>query len=147
MNILITGAFGFVGTNLSKALKTAFNCDLIALDVKESDKNKYDVFYSWNEIEKIAWSQIDTIIHLAGKAHDTKNTTEEKVYFEINVGLSRQIFEYFLKSNANKFIFFSSVKAVADKVAGDYLTEETPPNPRWCAIVSRSLLSHDTFVR
>ncbi len=40
MNVLITGAFGFVGTNLSFALKPAFNCHLIALDVKEPVKNK-----------------------------------------------------------------------------------------------------------
>lgn len=94
MNILITGAFGFVGTNLSKALKTAFNCHLIALDVKEPNKHQYEVFYSWNELKKIDWSKIDTIIHLAGKAHDTKNTTEENAYFDINVGLTQKIFEH-----------------------------------------------------
>jgi dTDP-4-dehydrorhamnose reductase len=38
--------------------------------------------------------------------------------------------EHYLKSNANKFIFFSSVKAVADKVGGEYLTEEALPNPQ-----------------
>jgi len=129
MIILITGAFGFVGTNLSLAFKTAFNCYLIALDVNEPDKHKYDVFYSWNDLEKINWDNIDVIIHLAGKAHDTKNTTEEKAYFDINVGLTQKIFEYFLKSNATKFIYFSSVKAVADSVTGEYLTEEAEPKP------------------
>ena len=73
---------------------------------------------------------MDVIIHLAGKAHDTKNTTEEKTYFDINVGLTQQIFEYFLQSNASKFIFFSSVKAVADNVNGKYLTEDTIPNSK-----------------
>ena len=47
------------------------------------------------------------------KAHDTKNTTEEQTYFDINVGLTEKIFEYFLQSGASKFIFFSSVKAAA----------------------------------
>lgn len=129
MTILITGAFGFVGSKLSLALKTAFNCHLIALDVKEPDNHKYDVFYSWNDLDKIDWSQIDTIIHLAGRAHDTKNTTEEQAYFDINVGLTQNIFELFLTSNASKFIFFSSVKAVADTVKGEYLTEEADPSP------------------
>jgi len=50
---------------------------------------------------------------LAGKARDTKNTTEEQTYFDINVGLTEKIFEYFLQSGASKFIFFSSVKAAA----------------------------------
>lgn len=130
MNTLITGAFGFVGTNLSKALKTAFNCPLIALDVKEPGYHKYDVFYSWNDLDKIDWNQIGIIIHLAGKAHDTINTTERKTYFDINVGLTQKIFEHFLKSKATKFIFFSSVKAVADTVTQESLTEELIPNPQ-----------------
>ncbi len=130
MKILITGAFGFVGTNLSLALKTTFNCQLIALDVKEPDKHKYDVFYSWNDLDKIDWSQIDSIIHLAGKAHDTKNQTKAEAYFEINTGLTQKIFDWFLKSKAKKFIFFSSVKAVADSVEGEVLTEDVLPAPK-----------------
>ena len=102
---------------------------LIALDIKETGNHKYDVFYSWNDLDKIDWSKIDAIIHLAGKAHDTKNTSHEKAYFKINVGLTQKIFEYFLKSNASKFLFFSSVKAVADTVKGEYLTEEAGLSP------------------
>jgi len=130
MNILITGAFGFVGTNLSKALKAAFECQLIAIDIQNSKNHFFDVYFSWNELDKVDWSKIDVVIHLAGKAHDTKNTTEENTYFDINVGLTQQIFEYFLQSNASKFIFFSSVKAVADKVTGEYLTEDAIPDPK-----------------
>lgn len=129
MNILITGAFGFVGSNLSKDLKRVFNCRLIALDILQPDRHQYDEFYVWNDLEKINWDKIDAIIHLAGKAHDTKNTSEEHVYFDINVGLTQKIFEYFLKSEAKKFIFFSSVKAVADEVSGDILTEDVVPAP------------------
>jgi len=58
-----------------------------------------------------------------------KNTTGEQTYFDINVGLTEKIFEFFLQSGAQKFIFFSSVKAAADTVQGEYLTEETTPSP------------------
>ncbi len=109
--ILITGAFGFVGANLSKAIKTAFNCHLIALDLKEPEKHGYDEFFVWDDLDKITPDSSDIVIHLAGKAHDTKNTTGEQTYFDINVGLTEKIFEYFLQSGASKFIFFSSVKA------------------------------------
>lgn len=127
MNILITGAFGFIGTNLSKANLRHY---LIALDLLEPANNVYNDFFSWNELDLIDWDKIDVIIHLAGKAHDTKNTTEEKNYFDINVGLTQQIFKYFLQSNASKFIFFSSIKAVVDKVPGEQLTEEDIQNPQ-----------------
>lgn len=50
--------------------------------------------------------------------------SEAQSYFEINTGLTERIFDYFLQSDAKTFIFFSSVKAAADSVPGDVLTEE-----------------------
>jgi len=73
--------------------------------------------------------KVDAIIHLAGKAHDTKNQAEAKVYFDINTGLTQKAFDYFLKSDATKFVFFSTMKAAADKAEGDFLTEEIIPKP------------------
>ncbi len=73
---------------------------------------------------------VDVIIHLAGKVHDTKKTSLEQEYFDINVGLTQKIFQHFLNSPATKFIFFSSVKAATDSVEGDLLTEEALPNPQ-----------------
>jgi nucleoside-diphosphate-sugar epimerase len=130
MNILITGAFGFVGTNLSKALKTKSNHHLIAVDVIRPDNHSYDEFFNWDSLHSLDWSHIEVIIHLAGKAHDTRNTTDNQVYFHVNVGLTQRIFEFFLKSPAKKFIFFSSVKAIADEVPGEMLTEDETPNPK-----------------
>lgn len=73
---------------------------------------------------------MDAIIHLAGKAHDTKNQSKAQVYFDINTGLTQKIYDYFLGSSAKKFVFFSSVKAAADQVEGDILTEEVVPSPK-----------------
>ena len=73
---------------------------------------------------------LDCIIHLAGKAHDTKNTSSAKDYFDINLGLTQKTVDHFLQSSATKFIFFSSVKAVADEVEGEMLTEEAIPAPK-----------------
>lgn len=126
MNILITGIHGFVGSNLVSNLKTQHT--IYGLDIVSPQKDGVVKTYGWHELEQIP--PVDVIIHLAGKAHDTKNTGEEKAYFEINVGLTQKIFEHFLNSNASKFIFFSSVKAVADNVQGEYLTEEKTPNPQ-----------------
>jgi nucleoside-diphosphate-sugar epimerase len=130
MNILISGAFGFVGTNLSKANVNIYKHYIIAIDIYAPAKHFYNDFFEWKELNKINWNEVDAIIHLAGKAHDTKNVTEEKTYFDINVGLTKKIFEFFQKSNASKFIFFSSVKAVADKVVEQQLTETIIPNPK-----------------
>jgi len=126
MNILITGIHGFVGANLVNALKaqhTIYGLDIIAPE-KEGVVNTY----TWAELETIP--SVDVVIHLAGKAHDTKNQTNAQVYFDINTGLTQKIYDWFLTSEAKKFIFFSSVKAAADKVVGEILTEEIVPSPK-----------------
>ena len=43
--------------------------------------------------------------------------------------MTQKIYDWFLQSSAGKFIFFSSVKAAADFVPGDILTEDIVPNP------------------
>jgi nucleoside-diphosphate-sugar epimerase len=126
MNILITGAFGFVGTNLSVALATVNKHRLTAVDlVQLVAYNHYSEYIPWNKLHTLTGTYIDAVIHLAGKAHDTRNTASEQEYFDINLGLTQKIYEFFLQSGAKKFIFFSSVKAAADTVQGDVLTKST----------------------
>lgn len=86
--------------------------------------------FSWKDVDDNAIPPMDAIIHLAGKAHDTKNRAAAQVYFDVNTGLTQKIYDYFLKSEVKRFIFFSSVKAAADKVPGDVLTEEVVPAPK-----------------
>ena len=126
MKILITGIHGFVGSNLVTALKN--NHSIYGLDIVSPQKDGVINTYSWNDLDILP--QFDVIIHLAGKAHDTKNQTNAQVYFDINTGLTQKIYDWFLKSSANKFVFFSSVKAAADKVEGDVLTEDVIPTPK-----------------
>lgn len=86
--------------------------------------------YNWEDLDKIDWDGLDVMIHLAGKSHDTKNTSDSQSYFDINFDLTKKVFDQFLHSAASKFIFFSSVKAIADTVPGEYLLETTFPNPQ-----------------
>jgi nucleoside-diphosphate-sugar epimerase len=113
MNIIITGATGFVGKNLSKFLKEKGH-HILPLSLRKA----------W-ELDQNA----EAIIHLAGKAHDTKNTSAEKEYFEINTELTKKLFKEFLNTTVQDFIYFSSVKATADKVEG-FLDENHTSNPQ-----------------
>ena len=131
MNILVTGIHGFVGSNLVNALK--YNHILYGLDIISPAKEGVIKTFLWKDIESAdsihELPHFDAIIHLAGKAHDTKNQSAAQIYFDINTGLTQKIFDFFLKSSAKKFIFFSSVKAAADSVVGDILTEDVIPAP------------------
>ncbi len=126
MNILITGIHGFVGCNLVEVLKQHHT--IYGLDIVSHPKDGVVKTYGWNELEQIA--PVDCIIHLAGKAHDTKSQNNAHLYFEINTGLTQQVFDSFLTSHAQKFIYFSSVKAAADSVGESILTEEVVPVPK-----------------
>jgi len=124
--LLVTGISGFVGTNLYNSFDLDYR--IYGLDIVSNNKVPQDRFMYWDNLQEI--TDLDTVVHLAGKAHDTLNTSMPEEYFNINVGLTKSIFQYFLKSQCKKFIFFSSVKAVTDSVKGDKLTEETVPDPK-----------------
>lgn len=123
MNILITGSTGFVGTNLQEYLaKTGLPFTIYNLSRSELAGSVLD-------FSKLLKDQnINTIVHLAGKAHDLKKKSTPEEYYLVNAELTTKLYEAFADSNASKFIFISSVKAVADKVVSN-LSESFVPAP------------------
>jgi len=107
--IYISGSSGFVGTFILKY----FSGEKIV-------KARRD--------EIIITESISIVMHLAGKAHDLKNSSSYEEYYKGNFELTKEVFDAFLASKAKVFITLSSVKAVADEVNGE-LTEEEIPNP------------------
>ncbi len=107
--IFITGSSGFVGRNLIQFLEPFYTCL----------KHRRDGLI---EIDH------DIVIHLAGKAHDLRNISNQEEYYQINTELTKKVFDAFLASDAKVFITLSSVKAVADEVKGE-LSEEQIANP------------------
>jgi nucleoside-diphosphate-sugar epimerase len=109
MSVFFTGASGFVGSYLIESLK-----------------NEYSIIKSQRDSPILIQETI--VIHLAGKAHDLKKTSNPDDYYQVNSELTKNLFDAFLVSDAKVFITLSSVKAVADEVQGE-LNEESIPNP------------------
>ncbi len=129
MKILITGVHGFVGSNLVEALKKEHT--IYGLDIVSPTRDGVRFTFSWDSLGiKNEIPEVDAIIHLAGKAHDTRNQSAADVYFKVNTDLTKKIFDWYMAHpTARKFIQFSTVKSAADRVEGDFLTEECVPTP------------------
>ncbi len=115
-----------MGKNLIRRFGDEHEVD--GIDLPGNTTSRLENFYTWNDLDNI--SGYDIVIHLAGKAHDIENTSDPQSYFDINLGLTEKIFDWFKSSESNSFIFFSSVKAVADTVNSDALTEDVLPGPK-----------------
>lgn len=118
MNILLTGATGFVGQNFLKYLsKENKSFQVFAISRKSENQKLTNVVWLKDDSDYSSVlnnNKIDLVIHLAGKAHDTKNTTAADEYFKVNYEMTKQLFDAFKVSNASKFIFLSTIKAVGD---------------------------------
>jgi nucleoside-diphosphate-sugar epimerase len=129
MKIAITGASGFVATNLQDYLKSSHELQPMSvryvLPPTPSEGRGGEMLTKklYNFDSQVA------IVHLAGKAHDLKKVTNPTDYYEANFELTKQLFDDFLTSEASVFIFMSTVKAVADEVKG-IMTEDAVPNPK-----------------
>ncbi len=122
-NIFITGATGFVGKNIINQYSSQFQ-------------------FFYYDRKNIDLSNIDIVLHLAGKAHDFDNNNESD-YYTSNTDLTNKIFDLFLLSTAKIFITLSSVKAVADSVEIE-LTEQQNPSP--CTHYGKSKLLAEKYI-
>lgn len=124
MKVQITGANGFIGSNLTQLLKE----EIIPLSINSN--NSYII-------------NADIIIHLAGIAHNLDESISSKDYFAVNTELTIKAFDAFLSSNAEKFILVSSVKAINNE--SDFtITEETIELPT--TDYGRSKLAADKYI-
>jgi len=136
--ILITGVTGFVGTNLTLYLNSL---GYATMGINRNPKSTKEI--SYNSLSKEIWDTSFAMVHLAGKAHDLKKTSNESEYFEVNTELTKKLFQQFLESECSIFIYMSSVKAVADKVA-KILTEDVDSKP--ITVYGKSKLAAEQYL-
>jgi nucleoside-diphosphate-sugar epimerase len=135
MKIAITGVTGFVGQNLARYLS---DIEVLGISREANGKN-----ITYSELSMNIFNKQKVFIHLAGKAHDLKKTSDDAVYFEVNTELTKKLFDQFLESDCETFIYMSSVKAVADHIES-VLTENVKPNP--ISVYGKSKLASEEYI-
>lgn len=136
--ILVTGSNGFIGRRMTAAAAAA-GWRVIALGRSRLDAGVAEGV-EWLACDLAADAPIelppgiDTIIHLAGKAHALAEVAQDEAeYFRINTEGTRRLLEAAKRSGVRAFVLFSTVKAMGDEaVAGGRLPagegDDSPPD-------------------
>jgi nucleoside-diphosphate-sugar epimerase len=124
MRVQLTGASGFIGSNIRKLIKADFISSKISLT------NSFII-------------NAECYIHLAGIAHNSDRKIRSKDYYSINTDLTKKAFDAFLLSNAKKFILLSSVKSIRNE-SDSIITEDTTETPS--TAYGKSKLEADNYI-
>jgi nucleoside-diphosphate-sugar epimerase len=131
MNILITGATGFIGKHLTAALSKTYSVRCLVRktsDIKELRDLNVDLVYG-DLLDKNslapALDKIDLVYHLAGEVYSRK----KEDYFRRNVLATQNLLETCNEKGTKKIIFLSSVGVYKPATTKTLLTEESECEP------------------
>ena len=119
MNILITGAGSYVGTQVENWLN------------KDSQFKVDSVDTLGDNWKKVDYSQYDVVYHVAGIAHVNADPKMESLYYQVNRDLTIAIAKHAKKAGVKQFIFMSSMIVFheSQSLKAEVLTKDTAPNP------------------
>jgi UDP-glucose 4-epimerase len=128
MNILLTGAAGYIGSHIARLLETTPH-NVIATDYKIDGINLAN---SYNELSLLfVNNDIDVVIHTAAKKAVGESVEQPEYYYEQNIQGTNNLLKV-MKDNNVKRIVFSSSAAVYGMGGHDHVKEDRlcdPINP------------------
>lgn len=159
--ILVTGAAGFIGSNLTRSLLNKGNVQIIGLD-------NFDDFYSREQKERnmssfisnqdfsffegdirnmddlLALPEIDVIVHLAAKAGVRPSILNPVLYQEVNVAGTQNLLEFARQKGIKQFVFgsSSSVYGINEHVPWTEEEKLMPISPYASTKLSCEMLGH-----
>lgn len=129
--VLVTGANGFVGHALCKALpskgwivRRAVRSQTLSTDFLVGDVGTDS---GWHR----AAEGMDCIVHLAARTHVIHDNARDPIgaYRQINVAGTVNLAKVAVSQGVRRFVFLSSIKVNGERTSGRPFTENDPPTP------------------
>ena len=121
MNLLFTGASGFLGHNILPLLKRKYSVKTLGL----TSQDDYTVNLA-TEVPEFT-QKYDIILHASGKAHSVPKTEEDKqLFFGVNLQGTKNLCSALENIGIPKSFIFISTVAVYGCEYGNDITEEHP---------------------
>lgn len=132
MNILVTGASGFVGKALCAHIpRHGFNAYGL-LRKRQENLKVTKQFIVEDFLKHSDWESIlkgmDAVIHTAGLAH--VKGRPDKDYYEINTEITKKLALECVKNGIKRFVYISSIHVHASSESPYILTPQSPFNPQ-----------------
>ena len=137
MKILVTGATGFIGTQLSETLaKSGHEVRSTARSLTANRSTTHELITcdleSADNLDHLM-TGCDAIVHLAGRAHVMSDdpATSESLYLSANVDVTRKLALSAARTGVKRMILMSSVKVNGESTTiGSPFTSQDTPNPQ-----------------
>jgi len=132
VNILVTGASGFVGQTLTRHLSSAGHLVRAASRGATISQTNVEPVVLPDLSEPIDWTPlldgIDAVVHLAGIAHAGPGIAEDR-YDRVNRAATVELTAASKRAGIGRFVFLSSIRAQSGPNANHVLTEADTPGP------------------
>ena len=137
MKILVTGATGFIGTQLSETLaNSGHQVRVTARSVAPNRSTTHELITcdleSADNLDHLT-TGCDAIVHLAGRAHVMSDNpaTSESLYLSANVDVTKKLAQSAARTGVKRMILMSSVKVNGESTTIDVpFTAQDTPNPQ-----------------